>query len=252
MKILLTNDDGIYADGLKMLSESLKDLAELQIVAPDRDCSGVSNSLSLTVPLRIKHLNENTICVEGTPTDCVHMALTGLIQNPPDIVISGINSGSNLGDDVLYSGTVAAAMEGRNLGYPAIAISLIGYEQKHYETACMVVKNLLHQLTVAPLSSNTILNINVPDVPFDQLNGIEVTRLGARHKAEPVIPATDQRGRPIYWIGPAGKEQDAGEGTDFFAVANRKVSITPIHVDLTHYAMLDSIREWVDQVNWRE
>ena len=252
MKILLTNDDGVYAKGLNILADSLHDRAKLTIVAPDRDCSGVSNSLTLTAPLRVRYIEDDILSVEGTPVDCVHMALTGLFRELPEIVISGINSCSNLGDDVLYSGTVAAAMEGRNLGFPAIAISLVGEKHLHFETASQIILNLLGRLTIAPLSPQTILNINVPDVPFSDLKGMAVTRLGSRHRAEPLVPAFDPRGDRVYWVGAAGKEQDAGPGTDFYAITNNMVSITPIHVDLTHYHVMDQLTDWVDQVDWNK
>ncbi|MCG8435606.1 MAG: 5'/3'-nucleotidase SurE, partial [Gammaproteobacteria bacterium] len=218
MRILLSNDDGCRAEGLRCLAQELKGHAELTIVAPDRNRSGASNSLTLDNPLRIKHEHDGTICVEGTPTDCVHLAITGLLECDPDMVISGINSGSNLGDDVLYSGTVAAAMEGRFLGLPAIAISLVGEQPKHFQTAAKVARQVVDLLNSDPLPSDTILNINVPNVVFEELQGFEATRLGFRHRSEPVVNSLDPRGRPIYWVGAAGPEQDAGPGTDFFAV----------------------------------
>jgi 5'-nucleotidase len=183
--------------------------------------------------------------VDGTPTDCVHLAITGLLENEPDIVVAGINRGANLGDDVIYSGTVAAAMEGRFLGHPAIAVSLAGKNGKNFETAAQVVLRLLDKLKRDPLPADTILNVNVPDVPLDQLAGYEATRLGHRHKAEPVICAADPHGNPIYWVGAPGPEADAGEGTDFHAVRNRFVSITPLHVDLTRYTALEQVSVWL-------
>lgn len=245
IRILLSNDDGVYARGLAILSEALSDIAHVDIVAPDRNRSGASNSLTLSAPLHVKRLDNGMISVEGTPTDCVHVAITGLLTETPDMVLTGINGGSNLGDDVWYSGTVAAAMEGRFLGLPAIAISLVGDEHKHFETAGLVAKQLVQQLLLDRLPSSTILNVNIPDVAYSDLNGFEVTRLGTRHCAEPTIRQIDPRGHPIYWVGPAGAEQDAGSGTDFNAVRNNKVSITPLRIDLTHHESMPQLNEWV-------
>ncbi|OGT19399.1 MAG: 5'/3'-nucleotidase SurE [Gammaproteobacteria bacterium RBG_16_57_12] len=248
MKILLSNDDGVRAPGLTGLADSLSTLAEICIVAPDRDRSGASNSLTLDRPLRATRLAENVYSVNGTPTDCVHLAVTGLLGYEPDIVISGINSGANMGDDVIYSGTVAAAMEGRFLGLPAMAISLAGTRLEHYATACAVVQRLLQHLQQHRLPPDTILNVNVPDLPLERLAGFEVTRLGRRHKSEGVVKETDPRGREIFWIGPAGAEQDAGPGTDFYAINHGRVSITPLHIDLTRYQALDDLKHWVKGV----
>lgn len=244
MRILLSNDDGFQAPGLSCLYQTLKSLAHITIVAPDRDRSGASNSLTLNRPLRAIAVEENFYKVDGTPTDCVHLAITGLLEQEPDMVISGINSGANMGDDVLYSGTVAAAMEGRSLGFPAIAVSLVGHESCHYQTAATVVEQLVIRLRQHPLPNESILNINVPDVPLDQLAGYQVTRLGQRHRAEGVITALDPRGRTIYWVGPAGEEQDAGPGTDFYAVKNGFVSITPLHFDLTRHSAIERTAHW--------
>ncbi len=245
MKILLSNDDGFRADGLRSLSRALKDLAEIVVVAPDRDRSGASNSLTLDTPLRVGHDGDSIYFVNGTPTDCVHVAITGLLDDEPDMVISGINDGANLGDDVLYSGTVAAAMEGRFLGFPAVAISLASERRRHFEAAAAVARRLIEQLTMSPLPGDTILNINVPDRPYDALKGFQATRLGHRHRAEPVIRETDPKGEPIYWVGPAGPEQDGGPGTDFHAVANGYVSVTPLQIDLTRHKDLRAIADWL-------
>ena len=245
MKILISNDDGYLAPGLICLANMLREIAEIAVIAPDRDRSGASNSLTLSRPIRATPAENGFLRVDGTPTDCVHLAITGLLDYEPDMVVSGINAGANLGDDVLYSGTVAAAMEGRFLGFPALAVSLTGHELRHYETAARVVKNLLGLLRADPLPADTILNVNVPDVPWEQLEGFEATRLGHRHKSEPVIKSLDPRGREIYWVGPAGPEQDAGPGTDFHAIKNRRVSITPILVDLTRYSALDKVASWL-------
>ena len=248
MKILLSNDDGVRAPGLTGLHESLKDSADVYVVAPDRNRSGASNSLTLDRPLRSHAIAENVFSVDGTPTDCVHLAVTGLLEHEPDMVISGVNDGANMGDDVIYSGTVAAAMEGRFLGLPAIAVSLAGRELQHFTSAFHVVKLLLQRLELDPLPSDTILNVNVPDLPWQDIVGLEVTRLGQRHKSEPVIKSMDPRGREIHWIGPAGAEQDAGPGTDFYAVNNKRVSITPLQIDLTRYDVLDDLNQWVKRI----
>lgn len=245
MKILVSNDDGVHALGINVLVRALSQIAEVIVVAPDRNRSGASNSLTLTRPLQVKTLDNGFMSVEGTPTDCVHLALTGFLTELPDMVVSGINHGANLGDDILYSGTVAAATEGRYLGLPAMAISLAGEHPKHFETAAFVTKNLVLRLRSDPLPAHTILNINVPDVSIDQLRGFEVTRLGTRHAAEPTIKSKDPRGHDIYWIGPAGPEQDAGPGTDFHAISNQCVSITPLKIDLTHYQSFEQLATWV-------
>lgn len=245
MKILISNDDGVHAPGLAMLANSLSKVADITVVAPDRNRSGVSNSLTLANPLRVVTAINGFYSVNGTPTDCVHLAVTGLLKEMPDMVVSGINEGSNLSDDVLYSGTVAAATEGRFLGLPSIAISLAGPRCEHYDTAAQVAKLLVLRLREQPLTSDTILNVNVPDLPFSDIKGIQVTRLGTRHKAEPTIKDTDPRGRKIYWVGQPGPEQDAGPGTDFYAVNAGYISITPLHLDLTHYKVLDELSGWV-------
>ena len=245
MKILLSNDDGYRAEGLRCLAEHLRDLAEIVIVAPERNCSGASNSLTLEQPLRLTEVGPGSYFVNGTPTDCVHLALTGLLDDEPDMVISGINDGANLGDDVIYSGTVAAAMEGRFLGLPTIAISMVSGEGRRFETAGRVARQLVGKLLGQALPANTILNVNVPDLPWESLGGMEATRLGYRHKAEPVVRGTDPRGRPLYWVGFAGAGQDAGPGTDFHAIASGRVSVTPLKVDLTKHEDIGRISEWL-------
>jgi 5'-nucleotidase len=246
MEILLSNDDGVRAPGLRALAEALGALGQVTVVAPDRNRSGASNSLTLEQPIRAQTEADGFVCVEGTPTDCVHLAITGLLETEPDMVVSGINAGSNLGDDVLYSGTVAAAMEGRFLGLPAMAISLAGTDLVHYDTAARVAARLVQRLTDDPLPADTLLNVNVPDRPFEELAGYRVARLGHRHKAEPVIRSTDPRGRPIYWVGPPGDEEDAGPGTDFDAIRQGYVSLTPIQVDLTRHEALDGLTRWTE------
>jgi 5'-nucleotidase len=245
MKILVSNDDGVHAPGLRFLVDALAKLADVTVVAPDRNRSGVSNSLTLEHPLRVVTAVNGYYSVNGTPTDCVHIAVTGLLKELPDMVVSGINEGSNLSDDVLYSGTVAAATEGRFLGLPAIAISLAGPRCVHYDTAAQIAKLLVERVAMQPLTAASFLNVNVPDVPFSDLLGIQVTRLGTRHIAEPTIKSEDPRGRKIYWIGHPGAEQDAGPGTDFYAVNAGYVSITPLQFDLTHYKIMDELSGWI-------
>ncbi|HEY5790374.1 MAG TPA: 5'/3'-nucleotidase SurE [Gammaproteobacteria bacterium] len=245
MHILLSNDDGYLAEGLRVLAEVLATEHRVTVVAPDRNRSGASNSLTLERPLRLS-THDGVTRVDGTPTDCVHVALTGLLDEEPDLVVSGINSGPNLGDDVIYSGTVAAAMEGRFLGLPALAVSMGRYEATHYASGAEATLQLVRRLHQAELPADTILNVNVPDLPWNEIRGFAATRLGHRHRAEPVVCATDPRGRPIYWIGPAGPEQDAGAGTDFHAVRAGYVSVTPIHVDLTRHAALPRVGAWLE------
>lgn len=244
MKILLSNDDGVYAQGINALAEALSDLAEIVIVAPDRNRSGASNSLTLEHALRVNQIAYNTYSVQGTPTDCVHFALNELLQGDmPDLVLSGINHGANLGDDVLYSGTVAAAMEGHFLGVQSVAFSLVG--ETHFDTAAKVARQLVEQHLTSPIPTKRLINVNIPDVEFDELQGAQITRLGARHHAESMIKQQDPRGHDIYWLGPPGKEADAGNGTDFFAVDKHRVSITPIQVDLTAYDAMSTMNDWL-------
>jgi len=245
MRILLSNDDGYFAPGLAALAEAVRQIAHIDVVAPERDRSGASNSLTLSRPLRMQRAANGFCYVDGTPTDCVHLAITGLLATEPDMVIAGINHGGNLGDDVIYSGTVAAAMEGRFLGLPAIAVSLVGREGGHFETAARVVLDLLVRLKSHPLPADTILNVNVPDISYQQLDGFEATRLGHRHKAEPVVKSADPHGNAIYWVGSPGAEADAGPGTDFHAVRQNRVSVTPLHVDLTRHVTLAQMHSWL-------
>lgn len=244
MKILLSNDDGVHAEGIHALADALRDLAEVIIVAPDRNRSGASNSLTLEQPLRVQKIAANTYSVQGTPTDCVHFALNELLKDDmPDLVLSGINHGANLGDDVLYSGTVAAAMEGHFLGVQSIAFSLAG--KAHFDTAVMIARQIVEQHLLNPIPTNRLINVNVPDIEYEVLAGTQVTRLGARHHAEAMIKQKDPRGHDIYWLGPPGKEQDAGKGTDFYAVENHFVSITPLQVDLTAHESLGAMNDWL-------
>ncbi len=246
MKILVSNDDGVFAPGIATLANELAKIADVVVVAPDRNRSGASNSLTLTRPLNVKRMDNGYYSVEGTPTDCVHLAVTGFLDTQFDMVVSGINDGANLGDDVLYSGTVAAAMEGRYLGLPAIAVSLAG--EHHYQTAALIAKQLVMQLQVNGLPSQTILNVNVPNVAIEDIKEMQVTRLGKRHCAEPIIKDHDPRGRPIYWIGRPGPEADSGIGTDFNAINTGMVSVTPLHLDMTNYKMFDQLSHWLSNV----
>lgn len=248
MRVLVSNDDGVDAPGIRVLAERLAAAGhEVTVVAPDRDRSGASNSLTLDAPIRALRMDNGYYRVAGTPTDCVHLALAGMLDHEPDIVVSGINNSANLGDDVIYSGTVSAAMEGRFLGLPAIAVSLVSSDHhgEHYASAAKAVLLVMERLLVDPLPADTILNVNVPDRPWDDIRGYEVTRLGKRHRSEPCIKQTDPRGKTIWWIGPAGEVDDAGPGTDFNAVHRGYVSVTPIHTDLTRYQALEKVSTWV-------
>jgi len=245
LKILVSNDDGYLAKGISALAEALAKIADVTVVAPDRNHSGASNSLTLHSPIRVHKVAEDRYFVNGTPSDCVHLALSGFMDEDPDIVVSGINHGANLGDDVIYSGTVAAAMEGRFLGLPAIAISLVGRHATHFDTAARVAADLVTKLRTTPLPSEVMLNVNVPDVAYEELTGIESTRLGFRHRSEPMVKQKDPHGRSIYWIGPAGEGQDAGPGTDFEAIERGAVAVTPIKVDLTRHEMLPDLKDWL-------
>jgi 5'-nucleotidase len=246
MRILLSNDDGYQAPGLLALAAAVSALAEIQVVAPERNRSGASNSLTLDYPIHAELMENGFVRVDGTPTDCVHLAITGLLKQEPDMVIAGINAGANMGDDVLYSGTVAAATEGRFLGLPAIAMSMNSHSPEYYATGARVAAELVARLQKTPLAADSIINVNVPDLPYEALKGYRVTRLGHRHKAEPVVRSIDPRGRTIYWVGPAGAEQDAGPGTDFHAVREGYVSVTPLQVDLTRHSSLEEIGRWLN------
>ena len=245
MRILLCNDDGYFAPGIELLARALSEIAEITVVAPERDRSGASNSLTLDRPLSLKRAANGFYHVNGTPTDCVHLAVTGMLEGLPDMVVSGINIGANMGDDTIYSGTVAAATEGFLLGVPSLAISLCSKEGAHFATAARVARELVELLQKQALSEPVLLNVNVPDVPWGQLRGTVVTRLGKRHKAEPVVRTLSPRNETVFWIGAAGEAQDAGEGTDFHAVANGYVSVTPLQIDLTHVAQIASIGDWL-------
>lgn len=245
MHILVSNDDGYNAPGIQVLSEALRKIAQVSIVAPLRDLSGCSHALTLDRPMRKRVFDDGfsneIIAIDGTPTDCVHLAMTGLLDSIPDLVVAGINAGANMGDDVLYSGTVAAAIEGRFSDKPSIAISIPVFKPKHYETAAKVVLDIIKNLNSAPLQSDSILNINVPDLPYEEIKGIRVTRLGRRAKPKNVVAEVDPRGHEVFWIGPPGKELDAGDGTDFHAVNNGYVSVTPLQINLTQENELKSL-----------
>ncbi len=245
MRILISNDDGYFSPGIACLALHLSRIAEVVVVAPERDRSGASNSLTLDRPLKLRTAASGFYYVNGTPTDCVHLAVTGMLDHQPDIVVSGINAGANMGDDTIYSGTVAAATEGFLLGIPAIAISLVGHNLTHYETAARVAVDLVQRFASQTHEQPWLINVNVPDVPYEALQGMEVTRLGKRHKAEPVIKAQSPTGETVYWVGAAGRAQDAGEGTDFNAVRQNRVSLTPLQIDLTQYSQLDAVRHWL-------
>ncbi|QCZ94652.1 5'/3'-nucleotidase SurE [Salinimonas iocasae] len=247
MRILLSNDDSVFAKGINVLFNALNEKHDVTVIAPDRNCSGASNALSLHQPLRIQQLDNGFYSVNGTPSDCVHVGVNSFMDDEPELVVSGINHGANLGDDVIYSGTVAAATEGRYMGLPAIAVSLTNHEGNHFETAAQVVLDIIDKLQQHPLEANQILNVNVPDVPYNSLNGIKVTRQGRRHRAEGMVKTKDPFGRTIFWYGPAGAEQDASEGTDFHAIANNYCSVTPLDVDMTAHNSLETMKNWLDK-----
>jgi len=247
MRILLSNDDGYFAPGLACLAETLSEIAEIIVVAPERDRSGSSNSLTLDRPLSLHKAHNGFYYVNGTPTDCVHLAVTGMLDVLPDMVVSGVNNGANMGDDTVYSGTVAAATEGYLLGVPSLAISLEGASKGNFLTAARVAADMVKRLHNNNLSHPMLLNINVPDVVYQQLQGTEVTRLGRRHKAEPVIKSVSPRGETVFWVGAAGAAQDAGEGTDFYAVQQNRVSVTPLQIDLTRYDQMDTVADLLIQ-----
>ncbi len=248
MNILISNDDGYQAEGLNTLIHALSGFAKVTAVAPEINRSGASNSLTLDLPLRLSKHSDILYSVNGTPTDCVHLALTGLLKEPPDIVVSGINHGENLGDDTLYSGTVAAAMEGRFLGLPSIAVSLASPHPKHFNSAAQAVLELLQQMEHYPVDKDTILNINVPDRPWDQIQGFKCTYLGRRNPSAPAVRSEDSRGREIFWVGQLGSVQNAEPGTDFHALQQGYISVTPLHIDLTRYNTLTATQQWLERI----
>ncbi|HEX5476273.1 MAG TPA: 5'/3'-nucleotidase SurE [Burkholderiales bacterium] len=247
MRILVSNDDGYFAPGITLLAEALRQLGEVTVVAPERDRSGASNSLTLDRPLSVRRAPNGYFFVNGTPTDCVHIAVTGLLDFTPDVVVSGVNFGANMGDDTIYSGTVAAASEGFLLGIPSLAVSLASKAGRNFEGAIGIALQVVERLRRIPFGQAVLLNVNVPDVPAAELRGMEVTRLGRRHKAEPVVKIETPRGETAYWIGPSGGAADAGPGTDFFAVENGRVSVTPLSLDLTNSPQLTHTAQWLSQ-----
>ncbi len=249
MRILVSNDDGVHSPGIHALAKEMETLGEVVVIAPDRNRSGASNSLTLSSPLRVRQIENGFYSVDGTPTDCVHLALTGFMEPTADIVVSGINDGANLGDDILYSGTVAAAMEGRYLGFPAIAFSLVGDNIQHYDAAAKIAREIILKMKSDVLPTQTILNVNIPNLPLEEIRGIEITRLGTRHKAEPVVRAKDPRGRTVYWVGAPGMQSDAGPGTDFYAINQNCVSMTPLQIDMTHYRVFEQLSDWIKDIN---
>ncbi len=245
MRILLSNDDGYFAPGLQALADALTGLGEIVVVAPEQNRSGASNSLTLDRPLFLKKAANGFYFVNGTPTDCVHLAVTGMLDSLPDIIVSGVNNGANMGDDTIYSGTVAAATEGYLLGIPSIAVSLTSFDGNHFDTAGRVVRELVERFIRQPFLEPVLLNVNVPDIPYEQLKGTEVTRLGRRHKAESVVKMLSPRNETVYWVGAAGAAADAGPGTDFNAIERGCVSITPLQIDLTHTAQMSVVQRWI-------
>jgi 5'-nucleotidase len=249
MRILISNDDGYFAPGILALARIMRELGEVTVVAPERDRSGASNSLTLDRPLTVRSAPDGFLFVDGTPTDCVHLAVTGLLDHVPDVVVSGVNAGSNMGDDTIYSGTVAAATEGYLLGIPAIAVSLASRNGTHFEAAARVALDLVrHWMEAPPAAGAALLNVNVPDLPYERLGVREVVRLGKRHKAEPVIPTSNPRGETVYWVGAAGPAADAGPGTDFHAIERGRVAVTPLQLDLTHTSQLAAVRDWLGRL----
>lgn len=247
MKILLSNDDGVRAPGLAALYKALVKVADVVVIAPDRNCSGASNSLTLHNPLRVEQLENGFFSVNGTPTDCVHIGTNSPLGEQPDLVVSGINDAPNMGDDVIYSGTVAAATEGRFVGLPAIAVSMAEHGHDYYETAAQVVAELIGRLQKQPLRSDFVLNVNVPYVPYAQVKGWKTTRLGRRHRAENMVRGSDPWGREIFWYGPVGPQRDDGPDTDFAAVRAGYVSITPLTVDMTARDDQAQVQEWLEK-----
>ena len=246
MRILVSNDDGYKADGIIQLAKSLSEIAEIIVVAPSENKSAASSSLTIGRPLKPIQIDKNVYAIDATPSDCVHLALCGCIKESIDLVVTGINFGANLGDDVIYSGTVAGAIEGRFLGLPSIALSLASWDCNYFETAGFIAQKLVNQIEKSPLTHNTIINVNVPDVAISELQGIKSTRLGNRHKSEPSIQ--DAKDSSLFWIGENGKEADNGEGTDFHAVSNNFVSITPLQIDLSKYSEMTKLSKWLKDI----
>ena len=245
-QILVTNDDGIQAPGLAILAEALEPLGEVWVYAPDRQQSAVGHGVSLHRPLRVTPFKHRWFMVDGTPTDCVMLAVRDLLEARPDIVVSGVNPGANLGDDVTYSGTVAGAYEGMLLGINAVAVSDVVYVPKYMETSGVVARQIAEKVLAQGLPPDTMLNVNVPDVPVDQLRGTRVTRLGRRHYQDEIVRREDPRGRVYYWIGGNEPTHVVEPGTDFEAIDHCYVSVTPLHRDVTNHAVLESLRNWIE------
>ena len=248
MRILISNDDGYQARGIKQLTKSLSEIAEVIVVAPSENKSAASSSLTIGKPLKPIQIEKNIYSIDGTPTDCVHLALCGFLKESIDLVVTGINFGANLGDDTIYSGTVAGAIEGRFLGLPSIAISLASWECNYFETAGEIAKKLVVQIDKSYLSPNTIINVNVPDIPLSKIKGIKSTRLGSRHKSEPSVH--DLKDPSLYWIGENGKEADNIEGTDFHAISNNFVSVTPLQIDTTYHSEITKMNDWLQKIDY--
>jgi len=247
MHILVSNDDGYLAPGLRALADAMRAFGDVTVVAPEQNCSGASNSLTLNRPLSVRRADNGYRYINGTPTDCVHIALTGLLEQRPDLVVSGINDGQNMGDDTIYSGTVAAAMEGYLFGLPAIAFSAVQRGHSNLDTAARVAHRIVERFCSGRLPGPFLLNVNIPDRPYEQLRGLACTRLGKRHPSEPVVQTTSPRGETIYWVGAAGEAADASPGTDFHATAAGRVSVTPLQIDLTHTGQLEAVTQWLEQ-----
>lgn len=247
MKILVSNDDGVHAPGIQHLKESLSEVADVCVFAPDRDRSAASNSLTLSRPLTVNELADNVFSVDGTPADSVYLGMNGISGFEPDCVFSGINSGANLGDDVLYSGTVAAALEGRSLRLPAVALSYVDRKMNYLESAGRVARILAEQLTELPLPQYTVLNVNIPDLPWHQIKGFAVTRLGHRQRSDSPIKVVDPRGKTRYWVAAVGGIADDSAGTDFDAIKKGLVSITPVHFDMCEHTVRGELGQWLDK-----
>jgi 5'-nucleotidase len=251
MTWLIANDDGIHAPGLKALTDAVSEIADYVVIAPDGNRSGYSNALTLDKPLRVERVDDKRMAVNGTPVDCVHLGINGLLDEEPQRVVSGINAGANLGDDALYSGTLAAAVEGRFLRQIAVGFSVTSYRPAHWQDASQIALAVMKHLPTLSLPERTVLNVNMPDVPIHDIKGFKITRLGHRKRASDVQPTVDPRGKRAYWIGVAGDPADSGEGTDFHAIANGYVSITPLHADMTRHEVFDNVSRWIADLNWK-
>lgn len=245
-RILLSNDDGYNAKGIEMLYEVLSSWADVTVFAPETNHSGASNSLSVNRPLSVKQASNGFYYVNGTPSDCVHIAMTGILDFKPDLVVAGINNGANLAEDTLYSGTVAAATEGFLFGCPSIAFSLVERNWLHLDAAVDIANQIIQHQIKHPQAIRTLLNVNIPAKPQHKFEDIRATRLGKRHPSQSVIKMDSPYGEPLYWIGPVGEELDLGEDTDFVAVRNGHVSVTPLRLDLTHFDQIAQTKQWIE------